>query len=310
MSNTARYCVFIGCRAAAIGLGYTLSIVGFAYGNDFGRLVAFLDAAKPASGLLDTLALRAYSRLIACEMLIVKALILLCTLILISAFKKDLFVTGIIGGYLVIWWSLTSYATAFMREQGVSGYLQFCRHAILISRFGVRRVLTDRSTILLLVTSTISALAYSSLYFFSWSRHEFIALRIIDGTLLVVSFAAQLVIRGESVSRLLVVINTIAVALAAGISQYITDGWFGLFLLLRVGSLFACARALRYRADRLISINQIFLSIAFLVFSVFAENSTWLKALLLIECISLFTLVRYCRGSKNHGDKYSHGSHF
>lgn len=289
----ARYSVYIACRAMSAGLGYALSVIGIATGSDFGRLVALLDAAKPLSGLFDALALRANGRVIAYEMLLVKAVLLLLALAAISVMASGVATVGVIAVYVVLWWILTSYSTVFMRKQGVTQYGRLARHTGFLLRCGIRRTLTNRSTLMFMVTSTTAAAAYASLYLFNWTKEALLALRLIDATLLLVSFTAQLVIRGEFLSRTTIVGTALVTFVAAAVAQHLAGGLFGSFLLFRVGSLFACARAMKNRSDRLISLNQALLAAAYLVFGTWATDAHSMYALLVVECVSLFTLVKF-----------------
>jgi hypothetical protein len=286
-----RYGIFIVCRTLSAGLGYVLSVIGIATGSDFGRLVALLDAVKPVSGLFDSLATRAAGRVFASEMLLCTAAALLIALVTISLLADNLLTVAVLATYIVLWWLLTSFSTVFMRRETPFEYGRLAHHSGLLMCVGIRRVLANRSTLALMATSTIAAAAYVSLYLFDWTKQELLALRLNDAALLVVSFTAQLMLRGETLSRMIVVGTLLATILAAAGVQYIAGGWMGLFVLFRVGSLFACARAMHNRCDRLISVNQVVLAVSYLAFGTWAADSSDLPALLAVEFISLVSLL-------------------
>lgn len=288
-----RYSSFLTCRILSAGLGYALSTLGIASGSEFGRLIAFLDAAKPVSGLLDSLAMRATGRVVAYEMLLSKATVLLIALVGISLLADSILTIAVIATYMILWWLLTSFSIVFMRREKLSQYVKLSTHSALLLRSGIRRVITDRSTIVFMGTSTIAALAYTSLYLFHWTKQELLSLRLIDATLLLVSFTAQLVIRGEKLSRATTFGTIIATFTAAIFVQYFAGWYLALFLLCRVASLFACARAMRHRWDSLISMNQALLATSYLAFSAWATSSNDLPALLFMECVSLFALLKF-----------------
>ena len=300
-----RYGIFIVCRTLSAGLGYALSVIGIATGSDFGRLVAFLDAAKPVSGLFDSLATRATGRVLASEMLLSKAAVLLIALAIIALLASSPLTVAVIATYIVLWWLLTSLSTVFMRRETPFQYGRLARHPGLLLRAGIRRVLANRSTLAFMATSTLAAASYASLYLFQWTKPELLALRLNDGALLVVSFTAQLMIRGETPGRLITVCTLLATIAAAAGVQYLAGGWMGLFVLFRVGSLFACARAMRYRRDRLISMNQALLSAAYLTFGALATDAGYLPALLAVECVSLLTLLRFGGGNESSNGQTS-----
>lgn len=286
-----RYGIFIVCRSLSAGLGYALSVIGITTGSDFGRLVALLDAAKPVSGLFDSLATRATGRVLASEMLLSKAAVLLIALAPISFLASSPLAVAIIASYIVLWWLLTSFSTVSMRREAPYEYGRLARHSGLLLRAGIRRIVASRSTLAFMATSTLAAASYASLYLFPWTKNELLALRLNDAALLVVSFTAQLMIRGEVPGRLTVVGTLLITIAAAAGAQYLAGGWIGLFVLFRLGSLFACARAMCYRRDRLISMNQALLSAAYLTFGAWATDAGDLPALLTVECASLLTLL-------------------
>lgn len=286
-------------RMSTVGVGYVVSLLGIATGAAYGTAIAFFDFIRPASGTIDLFAVRTRSGTKYIAFLAVKLFMFIACLIFAAYHFGGVVTSLLLIVYLsYLWWA--TFASVGIIRTG--RYIPVPYKAFFSKKFcwlSIKLFLKEKNFFHLLATSTFGALCYSSFYLYLNQDGHLFGLRAIDGTLFAISFYAQRIIRGTILQIKAYVIILAIVLTGSAITLFFSTVYLQFFCILKALSMLCCARAMHFRKDKSVSINQTLLGGSYCLYNILATSPQQFVYILICEVCALGHLWSRCKNSSN-----------